>query len=172
MVPVMDIQAQIRASAARWGVDPALALAVAQQESGFRQDARGSSGEIGVFQLMPSTAKDLGVDPSDTVQNIDGGVRYLADQLQASQGDAFGALWRYNAGPGSAAAGKLPESTKSYISAVLGWRNSWSDLLGGDSAADPAAPEAAAAIDWGQLAVGVAAVSAGWLVLALLRGRR
>ena len=90
-------QDQIRAAAAAYGVDPAIALAVAQRESGFNQGARGAAGEVGVFQLMPATAQGLGVDPYNQDQNINGGVSLLA-QLYAKFGDWTKALAAYNGG--------------------------------------------------------------------------
>src|SRR5579864_1756835 len=66
-------QSLIQQAAAKYGVDPALALAVANQESGYNQAARSSAGAIGIMQLMPSTAAGLGVDPTDAAQNVDGG---------------------------------------------------------------------------------------------------
>ena len=88
---------QIRQVALQYGVDPAIALAVAQQESGFDQGARGSSGEVGIFQLMPATARGLNVDPYNQSQNIQGGVSYLAE-LYARFGDWTRALAGYNGG--------------------------------------------------------------------------
>ena len=114
----MTVQDQIRITALRYGVDPALALAVAQQESGFRQSARGGSGEVGIFQLMPGTARDLGVDPYNEMQNIQGGVLYLSQQLSRF-GDPSVALAAYNCGPSCAASGAIPSSTRSYVSSVL-----------------------------------------------------
>lgn len=88
------------------GVPPAIALAVAMQESGIQQWrangqlVTGTSGEIGVFQLMPSTATQLGVDPADPLANIDGGIRYLAS-LYSQFGQWPLALVAYNWGPGN-----------------------------------------------------------------------
>src|ERR1051326_8048001 len=82
-----DYTAAIQAAAARYGVDPALALAVARQDSGPNPAAVSPVGAIGLFQLMPATAAGLGVDPRDPVQNIDGGVRYLSQLLKQYQGD-------------------------------------------------------------------------------------
>ena len=58
------------------GVEPAIMLSIAKTESGFRQEARGASGSIGVFQLMPGTAKHLGINPYDLNDNIKGGILY------------------------------------------------------------------------------------------------
>lgn len=115
-------------AARRHGVDPRLAVEVAIAESGLNQSARGASGEIGVFQLMPATAAELGVDPYDLRQNIEGGVRYLKQQLDRF-GEVAKALAAYNCGPGCvsnavAAAGagwlsRVPASTRSYVAAIL-----------------------------------------------------
>jgi len=67
-------------------------------ESAYRQDAISSAGAIGLGQLMPATARDLGVDPRDPLQNLDGSARYLAMMLEAF-GDPRLALAAYNAGP-------------------------------------------------------------------------
>ena len=67
-------------------------------ESAYRQDAVSSAGAIGLGQLMPATARDLGVDPRDPLQNLDGSARYLAMMLETF-GDPSLALAAYNAGP-------------------------------------------------------------------------
>ena len=67
-------------------------------ESAYRQDAVSSAGAVGLGQLMPATARDLGVDPRDPLQNLDGSARYLAMMLETF-GDPRLALAAYNAGP-------------------------------------------------------------------------
>jgi hypothetical protein len=96
------IAEKIIATATEQGVDPQLALAVAKVESGFSQAAKGSSGEIGVMQLMPATAKSLGVNPKSLDENIFGGVTYLKQMLDLTGGDVRKALVGYNGGPGLA----------------------------------------------------------------------
>lgn len=81
------------------GVDPALALSIAKSESGFRHEARSRGGAVGVFQLMPSTAKRLGVDPYCLSGNIKGGIMYYK-RLYNMFGSTELALAAYNAGPG------------------------------------------------------------------------
>ena len=81
------------------GIDPALALSIAKSESGFRHDARSSGGAVGVFQLMPSTAKRLGVNPYYLSDNIKGGLMYYK-KLYNMFGSTELALAAYNAGPG------------------------------------------------------------------------
>jgi hypothetical protein len=102
-----DIQDIIAKTAAQQGVSPALALAVASQESGYRQfdsagkvllgkDAQGNTGHaMGVMQLEPGTAKAMGVDPYDAESNIWGGVKYLAQLLKKYGGNEQLALEHY-----------------------------------------------------------------------------
>jgi hypothetical protein len=96
-----------------------LALSVAHRESGLNQGAVGTSGELGVFQLMPGTARDLGVDPRDLQQNVDGGVRYLS-QMYSRFGDWRTALEAYNGGPGNVQRGTVSSAAHSYADAILG----------------------------------------------------
>ena len=112
-------KAEVYRQAVSYGVDPALAMAVAHTESSFNPSARGAAGEIGVMQLMPGTAAEVGVDPTIPSEGIRGGVIYLSRMLALSGGDAYGALWAYNAGPGNKTKGILPSSTRSYIDLVL-----------------------------------------------------
>jgi hypothetical protein len=95
---VMRWGKEIQAASAKYDVDPALIAAVIEQESGGKPDIMSSSGAIGLMQLMPRTAKELGVNPYDPVQNIDGGTKYLATQLHRF-GSVEMALAAYNAGP-------------------------------------------------------------------------
>lgn len=96
-----DVQGKIDDAATKYGVDPALARAVALQESAGRQGAKSGKGATGVMQLMPETAQGLGVDPNNVDQNIDGGVRYLGQMLDKYNGNVRLALAAYNAGPGA-----------------------------------------------------------------------
>jgi soluble lytic murein transglycosylase-like protein len=94
--------AEITAAAERHGLDPALLAGLIQQESGFDPNARSGAGAQGLTQLMPGTAAGLGVtNPLDPAQAIEGGAKYLAQQLQAFGGDTARALAAYNAGPGA-----------------------------------------------------------------------
>jgi soluble lytic murein transglycosylase-like protein len=90
---------EILAAAKAEGVDPALFAALVEQESGNRQTAISRSGAIGLAQLMPGTARELGVNPYDALQNLMGGAKYLRQQI-----DRFGlegGLRAYNQGPGA-----------------------------------------------------------------------
>lgn len=104
----------IAAVAKKQGVDPRLALSVAKQESGFDPTRKGSSGELGLMQLMPETARRRGVDASDPIQNIQGGVGELKDLLTQHNGDLVLALRRYNGSPQASEA-----ATQPYVDAVL-----------------------------------------------------
>lgn len=92
----------INSAAKKFGVDPALVRAVIHAESAFKPDARSRKGAQGLMQLMPATAKDMGVkDVLSPAQNIQGGVRYLAWLLEQHNGNTLLATAAYNAGPGA-----------------------------------------------------------------------
>ena len=94
--------AEITAAAQRHGVDPALLAGLIRQESNFNPNARSPAGASGLCQLMPGTAAGLGVsDPTDPAQALEGGAKYLSQQLKAFDGDVTRALAAYNAGPGA-----------------------------------------------------------------------
>lgn len=95
------IENVVREAARRAGVDERLAVAVARQESGFNPAAVSRKGAVGVMQLMPDTAQELGVDPNDFQGNVDGGVRYLKQMLERYGGDTEKAVAAYNTGPGA-----------------------------------------------------------------------
>jgi len=105
-------------AALKYGIDPDLAVSVHRQE--YSPDKWiSSAGARGPMQLMPGTARELGVDPDDPQQNIDGGVRYLGQMLKAFGGDQVLALAAYNAGPGRVKAGTLPIETRRYTRDVI-----------------------------------------------------
>jgi len=113
-----DITSLITQEAKAQGVDPEAALSIAERESSLDPLAKGSKGEIGLFQLMPDTAKGLGIDPTDITQNIKGGIRYFKQNLDKYGGDVTKALQAYNAGPGAVDRGKIPGSTQDYTSEI------------------------------------------------------
>ena len=97
-----DLRALAIAAAQRHGLAPELVLAVVGVESAFKPDAVSHKGAQGLMQLMPGTAKELGVsDALDPAQNLDGGARYLRMLLAQYGGDVGRALAAYNAGPGA-----------------------------------------------------------------------
>ena len=89
------------AAADKYGLPRILVRSMMAAESGFQADAVSPKGAIGLMQLMPSTAQDLGADPHDPAQNVDAGVRYLRDLLNRYDGGLWRALAAYNAGPGA-----------------------------------------------------------------------
>jgi len=94
--------AEITQAATTNGVDPALLAGLVKQESGFNPSAGSGAGARGLTQLMPGTASGLGVtNILDPVQNLNGGAKYLKQQLDAFGGDVTKALAAYNAGPGA-----------------------------------------------------------------------
>ncbi len=120
------------------GIPKSLARAIVQQESAGRHDQVSAPGARGFFQLMPATAKELGVDPDDPFDNIRGGLTYFKKQLDTHKGDVRLALAAYNAGPGRTATGQVPNipETQDYVQKIL---TAWGS--GGD--ASPTAPATA-----------------------------
>lgn len=120
-----QFDALINDAAQRNGVDPALLKGLIRQESNFNPNARSGAGAVGLTQLMPSTAAGLGVgDPTDPAQAIEGGARYLKQQLDRFGGDPGKALAAYNAGPGAVQRfGGVPPyaETQDYVQKVLGY---------------------------------------------------
>lgn len=112
----------INSAAKKYRVDPALVRAVIHAESAFRPGARSKKGAMGLMQLMPETAQDMGVSNAlAPEENIFGGVRYLAWLLEQHQGNTMLATAAYNAGPGAVKRynGIPPyEETQTYVKRV------------------------------------------------------
>jgi len=118
-----EISQAIQDASVRHAVSAPLVEAVAWQESRFNPSAVSPKGALGVMQLMPATARRLGVDASDTRANIEGGALYLSQMLQRFEGDIPRALAAYNAGPEAVQRyGGVPPyaETRAYVRAILG----------------------------------------------------
>ncbi len=142
-----EISQAIAVAAEKYRLPPALIMGVIQQESGFNPRATSWCGAQGLMQLMPGTAKNLGVTNSyDIQQNIDGGAKYLRQMLDQFGGNVRFAIAAYNAGPGAVSKyGGIPpyKETQDYVPAVLAHYAKFNngsvdfDLPGGPQRIDP-----------------------------------
>ena len=115
--------AKIAELSARFDLSPSLLEALVWQESRWNEHAVSPVGAQGLAQLMPGTARYLGVDPRDPFANLEGGARYLREQMDRFGGDLEKALAAYNAGPGRVErAGGIPNirETRHYVAAIIG----------------------------------------------------
>ncbi|MBA4164286.1 MAG: transglycosylase [Erythrobacter sp.] len=115
--------AKVAELSARYNLSPTLIEALVWQESRWQAGAVSPKGARGLAQLMPGTAHYLGVDPADPNANLEGGARYLREQLDRFGGDLEKALAAYNAGPGRVErAGGVPSirETRQYVAAIMG----------------------------------------------------
>lgn len=115
--------AKVAELAQRFDLSPTLIEALVWQESRWRAQAVSPVGARGLAQLMPGTARELGVDANDPFANLEGGARYLRQQLDRFDGDLERALAAYNAGPGRVIrAGGIPaiRETQMYVAAIMG----------------------------------------------------
>lgn len=119
------IEKTVQEMKAEYGVnlDSNLVKSVIKQESGFNPEAKSHAGAQGLMQLMPSTAKSLGVfNPSNPYQNVKGGIKYLAQQLKNFDGNIQKALAAYNAGPSTVEKYKgIPPyaETQNYVESIM-----------------------------------------------------
>ena len=115
------ISEAIEAAALANNVDARLLTAIARRESAFREDALSHAGAVGIMQLMPATARVLGVNAYDTRENIFGAAHYLRRLLDTYRGDLDLTLAAYNAGPGAVQKfGGIPpyRETQAYVKSV------------------------------------------------------
>jgi soluble lytic murein transglycosylase-like protein len=122
-LPAPEVESLVGETAQRDGLSADLLRSVMKQESGFRPCAVSSKGAMGLMQLMPATAEELGImDPFDAASNLDGGARFLKQLLNRYGGDVPKALGAYNAGPSTVdAAGAVPAipETLEYVRQIL-----------------------------------------------------
>lgn len=124
--PIKDI---IQRASTRYGIEPGLIRAVIKAESNFNPKAVSGAGARGLMQLMPGTARDLGVTNAfDPEQNVMAGTRYLRKMLDRYDGNLDSALAAYNWGPGNVdrKGRALPSETRSYLARVKDLYNSYS----------------------------------------------
>ena len=123
-MPRGKLEPVITLAASRAGISPQLVRAVISQESSFNPCAVSPKGALGLMQLMPSTARQLGVsNPFDPSQNINAGAHFLRQLIDRYGGDLVLALSAYNAGPGTVdRVGKMPAipETANYVRRIMG----------------------------------------------------
>ena len=134
-IPVTgDFSSLINQAAQKYGVNPGLVQAVIKAESNFNPNAVSKAGAQGLMQLMPGTARGLGVTNAlDPAQNIEGGVHFLSNLLKHYNGSVRLAVAAYNAGPGAVDKyGGIPpyQETQTYVTRVLGYFNSANEWQG------------------------------------------
>jgi soluble lytic murein transglycosylase-like protein len=127
---VEQIKDELERLAAKYDLDAAILTRQCEAESAFNPDAVSKVGAIGLMQLMPATAKELGVDPKDWRQNLEGGAKYLRNMLNMFGGRYRPALAAYNWGPGNVRKAiretgqilwesRLPRETKGYLVKII-----------------------------------------------------
>ena len=120
-IPKVTVKEYIVKHSVEMGIDPALALSIAKMESGFCHELKSPYGAVGVFQILPSTAKKLGYNPYYLSENIKSGLKYY-QMMYKKFGSVELALAAYNAGPGNVAKynGMPPfKETKSFVNQIM-----------------------------------------------------
>ena len=114
-----EVKAVIVKHSIELGIDPALGLSIAKTESKFRHSTRSPYGAVGVFQLMPSTAKTLGVNPYYLSDNVRGGLMYYK-MMYKMFGSTELALAAYNAGPVAVSKQKsVPAKSRNFVNTIM-----------------------------------------------------
>ena len=115
-----EVKQAIIKQANAMGVEAAIVLSIAKTESGFRQEARGAGGAVGVFQLMPATAKNMGINPYNLDDNIRGGIQYYKNMYKKF-GSMELAVAAYNTGPEAIRRSnyKIPYSAQKFVNKIM-----------------------------------------------------
>lgn len=114
-----EVKAIIVKQSIELGIDPALGLSIAKTESNFRHNTKSPYGAVGVFQLLPSTARTMGINPYYLSDNIRGGLMYYK-MMYKMFGSTELALAAYNAGPVAVARQKtVPRATKGFVNTIM-----------------------------------------------------
>lgn len=147
-MPNVPFASLIESAARQAGIDPLLFAALVRKESGFRQEkspgqiVTSPAGALGISQLMPGTAKELGVDPRNVTQNLIGGAKYLARMLERFGGNIELALSAYKAGPGNVRNNQLARGTVRDVGMVMQYYREFQQASQAATANQPAVPTA------------------------------
>ena len=115
-----EVKQAIIKQAKEMGVEPAIVLSIAKTESSFRQEAMGAGGTVGVFQLLPATAKNMGLNAYDLSDNIKGGIQYYKNMYQKF-GSMELAVASYNTGPEAIKRNnyKVPKYAQYFVNKIM-----------------------------------------------------
>ena len=115
-----EVKQNIITQAKEMGVEPAIVLSIAKTESGFRQEAKSAGGHVGVFQLSPATAKNMGYNPYDLDENIKAGITYYKNMYNMF-GSTELAVAAYNSGPVAVKRcnNKIPHHSKHFVNRIM-----------------------------------------------------
>ena len=115
-----EVKQNIIQQAKSMGVEPAIVLSIAKTESGFRQEAKSAGGHVGVFQLSPTTAKNMGYNPYDLDENIKAGITYYKNMYNMF-GSTELAVAAYNSGPVAIKRcnNKIPHHSQHFVNGIM-----------------------------------------------------